>query len=141
MAKLMFLQHSTNQCSISEAKGLLLTSINSKWRPIWRPKPEVHISEHLDMILSKFERLPMFSGSRSSNEILQILPDITGSRKSKMADVKPVVSLKFRLPVTSVISTISWTSKTCRYSLELCSYMCSAQFVKYYIGGRHSSGI
>src|SRR5208282_5041588 len=34
---------------------------------------------------------PPFSGSRNSAELLGILPDVTGSRKLKMAAVKPEV--------------------------------------------------
>src|SRR5664279_5177178 len=49
---------------------------------------------------------PMFSGSRNSMVLLRIPSDVSGSRKSKLADVKPdalITSaiLDFRLPLTS----------------------------------------
>ena len=36
--------------------------LQAKWRPIWRPKPEVNISQLLDKIATPFQRLtpPIF---------------------------------------------------------------------------------
>ena len=54
-------------------------------------KPEVLISQLLYGIETKFQRLPPFSGSNFSMELLPTLWDETGSPKSNMAAAKPEV--------------------------------------------------
>jgi len=49
-----------------------------------------HVSKLVDMIESKFQRhLPCFSRMANSIALKRMLPNVNGSRKSKMAAAKP----------------------------------------------------
>jgi len=53
-------------------------------------KPEVHVSQLVDMIESKFQRhIPCFLGWPTLYGIKRMFSDVSGRRKSKMAAVKP----------------------------------------------------
>jgi hypothetical protein len=54
-------------------------------------KPDVLTTRLVDMIETKFQRLPHISGSRISTEPFRTLSDARQTLKSKMAAVKPDV--------------------------------------------------
>ena len=84
MAKLTFLNTTETGLACLKQLDCFRAERNSKWRPKWRLKPEIRISQLLDKIATPFQRLPPhFCGPSTQRHYCRyfpMYPDVGNSR-------------------------------------------------------------